>query len=148
MAVSMLIEADADDRKIQETLRGKQEAYTVPEIMDDLDAIARQLGVTPLSRFVQLDVRDLEEIAEAMADEGMDVPPFERPDPAAWHPTSAGLATVRALLQHIDQHPELIETWTETVRTDPDDILTELKGFEETLAWLDARGHRFRFYWS
>jgi len=68
--------------------------------IDTLDAVARQLGVRPLSEFISMD-------ADALADligddaEGIEVPPLKQ------FPAQDGLATIRALLPRPEAQPAL-----------------------------------------
>lgn len=149
MSTSMNVEAETTDRAIQAKLSRRQQAYTVPDLIDELDTLARTLQVRPLSQFIQLDAGEYDEMTDAMEQEGFGKPTHPRPDPTAWHEPAAGLATVRALLDHIEQHPELVEErWPGMTHTDIDDLVPELQGFEKVLRWLESKPLRFRFDWS
>jgi hypothetical protein len=149
MSVVMTIEVEGNDRSVLEAMPAEHEAHELAQIIDDLDEIAGQEALPELSRFIQLDPNDLEEIANALKEDGLEVPDYQRPDPMAWHDPEDALTTIRGIMSHLTAHPEWIEKkWANMKRVDENEILPELEAFEQCLAYLASRQLRFRFDYS
>jgi hypothetical protein len=149
MSVVMTIEVEGNDPSVLEAMPAGYEAHELAQIIDDLDDIARQEGLPELSRFIQLDPNDLEEIANALEEDGLEVPDYQRPDPMAWHDPEDALTTIRGIMSHLTAHLEWIEKkWANMKRVDDNEILPELEAFEQCLAYLASRQLRFRFDYS
>ncbi|MEM7312139.1 MAG: hypothetical protein AAF497_03210 [Planctomycetota bacterium] len=100
-----------------------------------LDRIARETGVTPPSDFF-----DAAEMAAEFAEGDIPLPTPQ------WYDPTIGLATIDALLVHLDENPELF--------TYPDDasrshwrsyLLEELNNCKSVLSSAAASGARFHF---
>ncbi len=109
--------------------------------VDDLDAIAERVGVTPLSRFLSPSLAELEVYDEALAEgfaTGADMggpgglPPWPE---GRWFDPQAGLATVTALLNAIRAGAEISERET---------VEAELAGFAEILSTASDERRRWR----
>lgn len=93
--------------------------------IEQLDALAHQAGVKPLTDLAGADV-----IAEYGLDEDEDIPGYE-PHDTQWFPAAEGLRTIRAL---IEQAPRL-----------PGDVLDDLRDAERILSSAEERGQPFTF---
>lgn len=109
--------------------------------VDDLDAIAERVGVTPLSSFLSPSLAELEVYDEALAEglaTGADMggpgglPPWPE---GTWFDPESGLATVTALLNVIRAGAEISERET---------VEAELAGFEQVLSGASGEPLRWR----
>jgi hypothetical protein len=142
----MTIEVEGGDRTVRAGMPQANDGYEIPKVFGDLDEIAMSQGMTPLSRFVQEDGDVLEEIASAMEEMDMEVPEYDTPDPDAWHDPAEALSVLKSILSHLRAHPEWIEErWAGNRRIAEDEIVPELEGFAQRLAYLASRQVRFRF---
>lgn len=99
----------------------------------ELSGIAKRLGVTSLMEFFSADkdvVRGILDEEEIQASEILRTLPDEQ-----WFSPSAGLQTVRALIEAVREKP------LKTVPTDK--VLADLEEFERALASLEMKGHRW-----
>ena len=88
---------------------------------DVLDKLAAQLGVKPLMEFFSTDPAALPEEAA-----GIEITWKEE-----WFPASEGLATIRALLSHLEAN--------DVPGVDKDRVMADLKEFEQVLGEADKR---------
>ena len=95
---------------------------------EQLDELAERAGVKPLMAFFSQDPEEAEGFLEA---EGIEMPPGGLPD-EQWFSPEEGLATVRALLQHLG-----------TAVPDAPAIAADLRGFESVLSRLATKGLRW-----
>ena len=96
-----------------------------------LTPLARELGVTPLMDFFSLSTEDYATSAEEFnIPTGPEGPPTEQ-----WFAAEDGLRTVRALLAHVETHPELVDN--------PDRVLDDLRNFSDVLGAAQAKGLRW-----
>lgn len=106
----------------------------VAKMMDRLDDITDEIGVTRLSDFVAGDSEDLSEIAEQ---EGWDLGGFGASSSGAeWSDPGDGLDTVRALVGYIESDPDSIKRAKA--------LLEELREFEKVLEIAQTHNVRFR----
>ncbi len=105
----------------------------VAKMMDRLDEITDEIGVTRLSDFIGGESEDLSEIAEQ---EGWDLGGFgPSTGGAQWFDASDGLDTVRALAGYIESDPDSIKRAKA--------LLEEFAEFDKVLEI--ARQHNVRF---
>jgi hypothetical protein len=117
------------------------EAYDLVQgkTIEKLDRIARQLGVKPIVEFGRDDPPpDLPQEAQlAMLINCWDEERWgARPEPL-WYDPAEGLATVRAILAYLDDHPRTIRSG-----------LDELKEMEQALQSAAEVGVRFHVYFD
>lgn len=98
---------------------GKALAHA-PEAM--LEALFAKLKVKPLMEFFSM---NLEEQAYFLGEEGAHL--FM---PEEWHEASAGVKTVRALLEHLHAHPDALPRSADVIR-DLEQFETVLEGLEK-----------------
>lgn len=96
--------------------------------LEQLDDIAEQLDVMPLSQMI--DGRTMAEMTLGEDDDFVATLP-----PVQWHPASAGLATLRALLRHLEAHPDAVEDVSATSK--------DLRDIETVLEIAENRQIRF-----
>jgi hypothetical protein len=88
-----------------------------------MDALARQLGVTPLMDFFSLSKGDAESTAE---DFGLEIEEIKTSAAHGnWFKPWEGLKTVRALLHHIEEDPAALRN--------AEAVTVDLRRFEEVL---------------
>ena len=100
---------------------------------DRIDSAARRKRVTPPTSMLSENPAAL--IAEMQA-QGFD-PSKMRVPPEQWFPAAEGLATVRALAEHVNANLNDFKQ--------PNPILRDLKAAEALLAAAEAAGVRFHF---
>lgn len=104
------------------------------KMMDRIDEITDEIGVTRLSDFIGGESEDLSEIAEQ---EGWDLGGFgNSAGGSSWFDAADGLDTVRALAGYIESDPESIKRAKA--------LLEELKEFEKVLEIAQNHNVRFR----
>jgi hypothetical protein len=109
-------------------------AKALAKMMDRIDDITDEIGVTRFSDFIAGEGEDLSEIAEQ---EGWDLGGFgSSVGGAEWFDAANGLDTVRALAGYIESDPDSIKR-SKT-------LLEELKEFEKVLEIAQAHHVRFR----
>ena len=92
-----------------------------------LRPLCRELGVPPLSSFLSDDPDRVSELYDQdRYRPGEPTPDLTTLSPERWFPADDGLATVRALLDRLDQHPELLRGSSH--------VAEDLKRLEEILA--------------
>jgi|DewCreStandDraft_4_1066084.scaffolds.fasta_scaffold123532_2 hypothetical protein len=96
-----------------------------------IDELARQLGLVPLSAFFS---RDPGDILRYMREMGVEPDPANLPDEEWFEPTE-GLATVRGLLVHLQTHT--------TDLPEPARIVADLQLVEQSLLLAIDHGVRF-----
>lgn len=106
---------------------------------DALETLCLSLEVVPLLDFLSQDPEDLRDMFEAEHDEDEeDVAPGDYPD-EEWFSAVDGLATVRALIAHLAEHPDELPA----DGFDADAVLEDLKAFERILVRFDDEGIRW-----
>lgn len=106
----------------------------VAKMLDRLDDITDEIGVTRLSDFIGGDGEDLSEIAEQ---EGWDLGGFgASTGGSVWFDAGDGLDTIRALAGYIESDPDSIKRAKA--------LLEELKEFEKVLEIAQTNSVRFR----
>ena len=100
---------------------------------DRLDSAARRKRVTPPSSLVS---ESQAVLAEQMREAGFDPSKMRLPD-ELWFPAADGLATVRALIEHVSANLNDFKQ--------PNPILRDLKSAEALLTAADAAGVKFHF---
>ncbi|MFO1495577.1 MAG: hypothetical protein U1F26_13075 [Lysobacterales bacterium] len=104
------------------------------KMMDRIDEITDEIGVTRLSDFIGGESEDLSEIAEQ---EGWDLGGFgSSAGGNSWFDAADGLDTVRALAGYIESDPDSIKR--------AKSLLEELKEFEKVLEIAQNHNVRFR----
>ena len=107
----------------------------VAKMMDRIDEITDEIGVTRLSDFVAGDGEDMSELVEQ---EGWDLGGFAATAGGAhWFDASDGLDSVRALLGYIESDPDSIKRAKA--------LMEELREFEKVLEIAQTHNVRFRF---
>jgi hypothetical protein len=129
MSESYYIALEQDIDEIDIMPAGK----AVAKMMDRLDEITDEIGVTRLSDFIGGESEDLSEIVEQ---EGWDLGGFgPSTGGAQWFDASDGLDTVRALVGYIESDPDAIKRAKA--------LLEEFAEFDKVLEI--ARQHNVRF---
>lgn len=104
------------------------------KMMDRLDEITDEIGVTRLADFIANDGEDMSELVEQ---EGWDLGGFAATAGGAhWFDAGDGLDTVRALAGYIESDPDSIKRAKA--------LLEELKEFEKVLEIAQTHNVRFR----
>ena len=107
----------------------------VAKMMDRIDEITDEIGVTRLSDFVAGDGEDMSELVEQ---EGWDLGGFAATAGGAhWFDASDGLYSVRALVGYIESDPDSIKRAKA--------LMEELREFEKVLEIAQTHNVRFRF---
>ncbi len=119
------------DRKI-EGLDTGMDGKMLARAAQTLDSAAERLGVQPLSQFISVDPEQAVDFVEG---EGGPSGALETP-PLRQFPAQEGLATVRALLAHVQSHPEGIFK--------PELVLQDLRDCERILA--GAAQHQVKWH--
>jgi hypothetical protein len=96
----------------------------------ELASMAAELGVRPLMEFFSMSREEAASQAEAF-NTGLDVDSFAED----WFTAAEGLETVRALLAHVDAHPDAIPASAA--------VANELTGFVHVLEEAEKRGLRW-----
>lgn len=107
------------------------DGYALSREDEALTQIALELSVTPLSDFFSINPDEAADIIGA-CDEDLSAMHLEEEQ---WHEASAGLASVRALRDHLTRNPTAVQNPTE-VRADLDD-------FERVLRLAEQHGIRW-----
>jgi hypothetical protein len=97
----------------------------------ELDELARQLDVVPLTDFVSAVP---ERVAEYLREQGLDPDKFPVAE-EEWFSAAEGLATVRGLAGHLRRTPKAV--------TDPVRILRDLEALEAVLVPAESQEVRF-----
>ena len=124
MSVAVFIVAERPGPDI--SVDGKALGHADEEV---LEALCRDLGVAPLSRFLSQDPEELADYLEDAATETGDLPEEQ------WFSASDGLSTVRALVNRLESRPDVLARSAE--------ILEDLREFETALSVLEAEGIRW-----
>jgi hypothetical protein len=132
-------------RKGDSTECNRSDHSIMYNLANQLDGIARRLGVRCLSDFY--DYSDLEDefAAEFDEDDDDEEADVERSiDDLKWFDAGEGLATVDALLKHINDHPELFRFEHDTSRGHwRTMLLDELEDCRSVLADAAREGRSF-----
>lgn len=96
-----------------------------------LDRLAAQAGVKPLTDFYGMPPEEAESIIE---EEGLELPEGGFP-PTEWFSAEDGLVTVRGLISYLESNPTAI--------TNTRDVIDDLLGFEEVLGGLASENVRW-----
>lgn len=123
MSVALYIVAQKQPKNLDVFVNGKSLGHADEKAIDRL---CKKLKVRPLLDFCS---QDPEELADFIAEEGGQVP--EELPAEQWFEAAEGLATVRALLEHLAKNPEALKNAKA--------IITDLKEFEAVLARLEKR---------
>jgi hypothetical protein len=102
-----------------------------------LDRLAARLKVRPLTSFISMDEGDQELLRDLAEEAGAD-PAAWKPEPVEWYAAPDGLKTVRALLQHLSEHPEAVRKRAAVVR--------ELTALAEALDGIARKKARWRLW--
>lgn len=110
---------EEEDTEIDATIYGEPLFIALGE----LDELAKQLGMKPLSEFISPNPQELEDYLDAEDPSLLPVPQIEE------YPAELGLMTVRALLAKIAADPGCIEDSEEVVEdlSDCEKVLTEAR---------------------
>jgi hypothetical protein len=127
MSSALFIAAEQQIPDLETFVNGKAAA----RLSDDLDGLATQLGVRPLSSFISIPPQTIVGFLES---EGVDTGDQELP-PAAWFDAGEGLATVRTLREHIEAHFSAIGS--------RDAVASDLREYEPVLSSLAQRNVRW-----
>jgi hypothetical protein len=101
MSLAYYIVVKPKGKGFDPTLDGKAIGHANQKAMTKL---CKTLKVRPLEDFVS---QDLIELAEFLEDEGVDAP--DNLTAEEWFTAEEGLATVRALRQHLDENPKALK---------------------------------------
>ncbi len=120
------------ERKI-DGLDTMMDGKSLAHAIETLDAAATRLGVTPLSNFFSIDP---EQAAEFLLEEGGEGAGIELP-PLQQFSAQAGLATVRALLAHLQAKPRSVK--------DAEGVVGDLRECERILSAAAEHGIGWHF---
>jgi hypothetical protein len=123
------------------------------QLQGRLDRLCERLGVAKLSAFVDESKSAddcLEWLQEAVESGMLPADALPEPDPALfeprWFEPGPALAAVRALVAHLERHPDDLGFRPDASQAHwPDLLLEELQGCASALAEAVARGQLFRF---
>jgi hypothetical protein len=114
---------------------------------DQLDRLARKLRVSKLSDFY--DYSELEAQYGDFEEDGSEAdaePAGDGQSRGSWFDSGQALAAVRAIYEHLQQHPEDLGFKPDPSRTHwPGALMDELKHCQTVLEEAVSRGHQFRF---
>lgn len=133
MAQAMLITLEKDVPGAGDTYVKGKTGKALAREADRVDSAARRKRVTPPTSLLSENPAAL--IAEMQA-QGFD-PAKMRVPPEQWFPAAEGLATVRALVEHVTANLNDFKQ--------PNPILRDLKAAEALLTAAEAAGVRFHF---
>ena len=133
MAQAILITLEKDVGPAAEAYAKGKTGKALARESDRIDTAARTRRVTPLTSLLSENPAAL--MAEMEA-QGFD-PKKMRIPPEQWFPAAEGLATVRALSEHVTANLNNFKQ--------PNPILRDLKAAETLLAAAEAAGVRFHF---
>lgn len=126
MGVALYIVAQRAIKGLDPSVDGK----AVGRIDDQtLDTLCDALNVTSLVSFIS---QDPDELADIMGEDVIDVEDDDELPEEEWFAAEDGLATVRALIAHLDADPSAL--------ADTAMIVEDLRGFERVLAALAEHG--------
>lgn len=127
MSVAYFIVLERDIEGFDPFVNGKALAHANEKALEKLCA---KLNVAPLAAFLSQDPEMLDDFLE---EEDVDVPD-DLPD-ADWFDAAEGLATVRALIEHLTAEPGSLKNSAE--------IVADLKEYEEVFMRLEKEGVRW-----
>lgn len=137
-----------------------QDLYMLPRVLDGLDALANQLGCTPLSTFVREDPDLFAELADQFDEETRERIGRKIENQADWHEPSAGLAALEKLLEFLQKaDPEDLPSQFSEAESDflikgelvnqdkslAEVIADELESCAKELRAAARKGRKFRF---
>jgi len=133
VGVALFVVVNAEDPGFDVGVNGKTVARHHPR----LGGLAAELGVEPLERFVSMDPAELADLVEGVSEaEAAGVLGGE----AEWHDPARGLASLRALLAHLEgagrETPHAAE------------LVEDLRGFVEVLEGAEQTGLAFHLQWD
>jgi hypothetical protein len=126
----------------------RQDNSIMLRLQDHLEELSAKLGVPKLSEFY--DCSELEAAYGDLDGEGDDAegvdPPLEDGQPeGSWFDPGPALAAVKALHDHLTQHPEELGFITEPSRAHwPAALMEELRHCQSVIQSASARGQQFR----
>jgi len=125
MGVAYWIEFDRDDLETDFT-----DGKSIARAMDDLNALAQELDITPLEAFMGTSLEDLSDLLgeEIELDD-------DEPMPTPWFEPAEGLAVIEALIAAVQAHPDRVPA--------PEDVLSDLHGHAEALRTAAAHGAKW-----
>ena len=126
MGVAYYIALERDDAGFDPFVNGK----FIARDAEELDVIAKRLGLRPLGDFVQVTTEDLEDTFGEDEDAG------ELPTQATWYAPDELLRTVNGLTEYLEQNPSALHGSSET--------LEDLAEYEQVLTQAQAAAVRVR----
>ena len=127
MSSALYIVLEREGPGIANTVDGK----ILSRADQELDPLAKKLGVRPLMDFFGMDPDDV--LGELGGLDGE--PTTENSLEETWFSATDGLRTVRALLEHLGANPGAVSS--------PRELTEELAAFEEVLEAAEAKGIRW-----
>jgi hypothetical protein len=97
MSAALYVVLERRDPAVDTHMNGK----ALSRAEGELEGLAHVLGVIPLMEFFSMSPDDVLAETDALDVEVTDEPPL----PEAWFPASEGLASARALLLYVTEHP-------------------------------------------
>ena len=129
MAASMYIVVEGEDPGFDIFVNGR----SLARHEDALERVALGLGVRPLIEFFSADENSMSLLIE----EGAGNPELiRRLPPPQWYAPADGLATVRALVEALENEPQLLGT-------EGEQVLSELNEYARVLEKADVRSMRW-----
>jgi hypothetical protein len=153
MSIIMAFELDTQDPSIRKNMPFVNDgAYHIPKVLDQLDELASGQHFAPISQFICPDTDTMEEMLDALDDDGEDTSKYgeelarARSLQDGWYNPRDALPSFQAIKSHLDSDPAYLQKLAKTDRfLVVDDLLEEIRGFIESLVYLDSRGVKFRF---
>ena len=129
MGAALYIALENDSAGVENIVDGK----ALSRAEGELAALAHRLGVRPLMDFFSMSAEEFEEQAEQFNPlAGIPDPPAYRED---WFTAEEGLATVRALISHLQANPDAIGH--------PERVMGDLEDFAQVLEEAGKRSIRW-----
>ena len=126
MSAALYIVLERDEAGLDTYVDGK----ALSRAEGELASLAKSLQVAPLMNFFSINPEELLANVEGL---GAELP--EDAPPEEWFSAADGLATVRALLHHVDADPDSVPSGRE--------VANELTGFVYLLEEAERRGIRW-----
>ena len=130
MGAAYYLVTDDDSDELATAMDGK----ALSRASSQLDKIARQLGIEPVSEFVSV---SLEEVDAYFGDEldGLDAS-AEQEGETIWFPPGLGLSWSQTLLDHLAANPDALR--------DSEAVVADLEALRSAMKKIRARGAQWR----
>lgn len=134
MGAALFVVLNAQAPEFDAHVNGKTVARHSPR----LERLATELGVDPLEAFVSMDPAELADLVEELSE--ADAAGVLGGAEARWHDPARGLASVRALIAHLEGAGSATPHATE--------LAEDLRGFADVLGRAQQAGLAFHLQWD